>query len=618
MHPNASDLFHTILSTSRDFFTAQGVELPQPVVDGGGPSSTFCGAVFGGALLAMPSWGAHVAVRIPDATYRLNRCGMVGPHLGIFRQLFFSLPQPLLGERDPETLVRALLDQVMQTVLGQREDLLFRTYQWHANSTRMTGEAKEVNLASGPIKGMEIAQLNRIDQVGGIKLEHPVTLIVIGVDRLTYALSLCDYYKNDQEIESVAGFYRAQADHAQALERLHDHILYAKEIQSDLMGRLDEALDRLQNSLNSKALVDSDTLTLFRTTNIVLETLFMTCCISGELRQSYIGQIGDLAKRIAQAMLNHPQQSRALVTLATAASDRDAIKQTEQMLLSYTLESANSITRLSDTAQVVEPLPKRVCQWHAHHIASAIDDDLLNQLSDGELNGLRAWILENYDDPAAAVRLNATTLPVGFAAIKIVEERSVIEKDLATSPQRLQHRLDQIKLVGVNGKGRRERLCNLFSVLQRSQVSVPAGFLELLPYLGVETLFSSARIYERSIPEITESWFERYLPHLLEPYRALSRRKPPTEASAQPCWAAFRVEMVARYLLMRAVLHKPLWQDPYGARYIIKRELLPLWSHTPLPQPVLAELIETALQNIDAPQEAVVKVRSYLLDKLVS
>lgn len=93
---------------------------------------------------------------------------------------------------------------------------------------------------------------------------------------------------------------------------------------------------------------------------------------------------------------------------------------------------------------------------------------------------------------------------------------------------------------------------------------------------------------------------------------------PPSASVAKYAWAAVRLEAASRFLLLRAAAHKPLWQDPYGARYLINRELLPLWRRERPPTDLLAALVDEAVLGTDVPRQASDRVREYLNGKLIS
>ncbi len=615
--PSGSDVLRAVLSTARDSFAARGIELPDPVVDGGGPSSTFTAAVFAGELLGLPTWGAHVAVRIPDAIYDLGRPGLIGPHLGVFRQVFFSLPESSLGGLDPETLTRSLMDDIDRRLLGSNEALLFRAYDWNANSTRMKGVAKEVNLATGILKGMEIAQLNRIEQVGGVKLKEPCYLIVIGVDRLTYCLSLKEHFQGAEECTSVADFYRTTPEHADSLERLHHNILFAEQLQPGLKRQFDEELERLENDLADVGPVDEATMQRFRSINVVLETLFMSRRISGGLRQGYIGRIGDVAKLIARAMLAHPERSSILAAEKQLAPNDDMVRQVDQLLLQSTRAAGDFVEQAAPGVMPVETLPKKVETWHVDTIVTSVNQDLLDSMPEEQCKALGELISTGMKDIGKAVRANHSELPAGFAAVKESEQRPILAMDLSVTPAQSLNHLDTMDLVGVTGRKRRERQEKLFSLLQAEGMEVPLAAGQVLPYMGIDDLFCSARIFDRSVAALVDAWFERHLPQLRETFHALKQNTPPEAPAMQYCWAALRVELIARYLLLRAAAGKPLWQDPYGARHLINRRVLPLWQKSPPPESLRRRLIETSVQDVAVPPEAAETVKDYLLGKLL-
>ncbi len=574
--PSGSDVLRAVLSTARDSFAARGIELPDPVVDGGGPSSTFTAAVFAGELLGLPTWGAHVAVRIPDAIYDLGRPGLIGPHLGVFRQVFFSLPESSLGGLDPETLTRSLMGDIDRRLLGSNETLLFRAYDWNANSTRMKGVAKEVNLATGILKGMEIAQLNRIEQVGGVKLKEPCFLIVIGVDRL-----------------------------------------FAEKLHSGLKRQFDEDLRRLENDLADVGPVDEATMQRFRSINVVLETLFMSRRISGGLRQGYIGRIGDVAKLIARAMLAHPERSSILAAEKQLAPNDDMVRQVDQLLLQSTRAAGDFVEQAAPGVMPVETLPKKVETWHVDTIVTSVNQDLLDSMPEEQCKALGELISTGMKDIGKAVRANHSELPAGFAAVKESEQRPILAMDLSVTPAQSLNHLDTMDLVGVTGRKRRERQEKLFSLLQAEGMEVPPAAGQVLPYMGIDDLFCSARIFDRSVAALVDAWFERHLPQLRETFHALKQNTPPEAPAMQYCWAALRVELIARYLLLRAAAGKPLWQDPYGARHLINRRVLPLWQKSPPPESLRRRLIETSVQDVAVPPEAAETVKDYLLGKLL-
>ncbi len=616
-HPNGSDVLRIVVSTASDSLAAHGIELPDPVIDGGGPSSTFTAAVFAGELLGLPSWGAHVAVRIPDAVYDLGRPGLIGPHLGVFRQVFFSLPESSLGGLDPEALTRSLMDDIDRQLLGSNEQLLFRAYQWNANSTRMKGLAKEVNLASGILKGMEIAQLNRIEQVGGVKLKEPCFLIVIGVDRLTYSLSLKEHFQGVAQCGSVADFYRMTPQHADALERLHHNILFAEELQPGLKEGFDEELGRLETDLAAGGPVDEETMRRFRSINIVLETLFMSRRISGGLRQGYIGRIGDLAKLIAKAMLAHPERSRALASEKRAAPSSDMAREVDQLLLQSAQAAGAFVEKAAQGASQTMVLPKPVEAWHADAIVASVNQDLLDSMPEQQCKDLGELITTGIGTIGNRVRANHSELPAGFAAVKESEQRPILAMDLSITPQESLFHLDAMDFVGVSGQKRRKRQEKLFSLLAAEGIQLPETAVQVLPYMGIDDLFCSARIFERSVTALVDAWFERHLPQLRGSFHTLKQNTPPQEPAMQYCWATLRLELIARYLLLRAAAGKPLWQDPYGARHLINRRVLPLWRKSPPPDRLRRRLIEAAVQDVTVPPGAADTVKDYLLGKLI-
>ncbi len=617
-HPKGADVLRVVMSVARDSLAAQGIELPEPIIDGGGPSSTFTAAVFAGELLGQPSWGAHVAVRIPDAIYDLRQPGLTGPHLGVFRQVFFSLPESMLGGQDPEKVTQTLMADIDKKLMAAEDPLLFRAYEWNAISTRMTGVAKEVNLAGGMLQGMEIAQLNHIEQVGGVKLDEPCYLIVIGVDRLTYYLALRDYYQDGKELTSAGDSYRMHADYAQALERLHHNIVYAEQLQPNLKETFDQELQQLTDDLAKGEAMTEDALARFRAVNILLETLFMTRRISGGLRQSYIGKIGELAKRLAKAVLAHPEECLKLVTAKQVSDIEQAVSGADAMLLRSATLAGDRVSQAAADISDLPALPDELQQWHAGTVAAGINQDLLDALAGDKQQALSDWVAATGADAGNAVRNGDADLPLGFAAIKLSEERPVLGLDLSMSPDELLRRMDGMSFVGVDGNVRRERHENLIALLESQGVEVPDLVKQTLPYLGVEDLFRASRVFERSVIMLVKAWFERHRPDLLNTYCALSQNEAPKDPTLQICWAALRVELVARYLILRAEANKPLWQDPYGARAIINRRLLPLWKENPLPESLRRHLIEAAVEGEHASPEATETVKAYLLGKLLA
>jgi len=610
------------MSLARDHFAAQDIPLPTPIIDGGGPSSTFTGAVFGGLLLGLPAWGAHVAVRIPDGAFELapdpERPRLLGPHLGVFRQVFFSLPVRLVAPRDPETLVRGLMGEITRHLLGRPEEVLFRAYQWNANSTRMAGEAKEVNLSSGRLLGMEICQLNRIEQAGGVKLAEPSYLIVIGADRLAYALSLQEYYEQGAKPASVAEFYRLAAEPAQALERLHHGLLFADGPRPGLVEDLEQTLSGLEQRLAASAPPTEQTLAEFRQANIVLESLFMVRAISGGLRQSYIGRIGDLAKGIARGFLDFPEEGRRLAASCQVDNLEAIVMRSEQLLTQGAANVAAYLGPVLNGTIPEAPVPPEVVGWHAANVTRGIDQDLLHRLDENQQSRLTDWVRANHAAIGPAARAQTADLPFGFAAVRVAEERAILLRDLAMGEPEVCARLLDIRLSGGSGAQRQQRLQRLFAVLEDQGVAIPETVRAFIPYMGIEQVFFSSRVFEREVPVLVDAWFDRHVPALRGVHAALSRNEPPEDAAGRHCWAATKLETAARYLMLRAKAGKPLWEDPYGARHILNRLLLPLWRQIAAPQTLRLALLECAVEGLEATPEQVERVRQYLLKKLTA
>lgn len=613
-----AEVLRTIMTVGRETFAAEGIELPNPIADGGGPSSTFTGAAFSGMLLGIPCWGPHVAVRIPDAAYDLATRHLIGPHIGVFRQLFFSLPVAMVAPRDPEVLTRTLMTAITRALFGEAEEVIYRAYPWNANSTRMAGVAREVNLASGVIRGMEICQLNHIEQAGGVKLEQPSYLIVVGADRLAYALSLHNYYQQGAELGSVEEFYRLDPSRAEALTALHSSILHENSGRAaPLREALIQELESLERELTPEVLPSEPLLARFRKVNILLETLFMIRGISGALRQSYIGRIGDLAKQIAAAILNHPEQGRCLATETQVSRFEQALERTEALLLSAPREATRTpVSGSLPELPTSDSLPQAVIHWHAEQVTQGIDQDLPGCLSEAQQSALREWIVTHYHHIGPAVRTQGESdLPLGFAAIRVAEEQIILSRDLAMEAEEVRNHLTTLGLVGGNGAQRQARMGRLLAVLAAQGVEIPPLLQEYLPFLGIEQVFFSSRIFERTILVIVEEWFERHLPTLKAAYLLLREETPPSSAAERHCWAAIRLELASRYLLVRAAAGKPLWQDPYGARYILNHDLLPLWRDAEYPEPLRLALIEAALEGESYPDEVIERVRNYLVNK---
>lgn len=616
-HPNASAVLESILELSQAFFAERGIDLGRPIADGGGPSSTFTASVFAGSLLGKISWGAHVAVRVPDGAYNLAESRLAGPHLGIFRQIFFSLPGSVMQGIDSEELTRALVGRINTEMLGHAEQLVFRPYQWNANSTRMVGEAREVNLASGPLMGMEVTQLNRIEQVGGIRLAEPCYLIVLGVDRMTYQLSLQDYFDGKAQHSSVADFYRLEADHAELLTRLHSNILYSDSLRSGLADQLDSDLNRLVGDLNRGAPIREETLARFRAINILLETLFMTRNLGSTLRQGYIGRIGDAARQIAAAIVANPEDALPLVTQCQVESAAAAREHTEQLLRDCARNTAAQVASTIPAPDSLPEIPESIIHWHADYMVGGIDQDLPGILDAEQRSELAEWIRIHHSDAGAAVRGHTSQLPLGFTAIRLAEERTILQRDLMLGVDELRSHMSDVRLIGGTGDQRHQRIARLSSILLEHKLPLPAELPELLPYIGLEQLFYSSRIFERTAPALLEAWFASHLPRLQPLHTALRSSSPPDDAVERNAWMILRLEQASRYLLVRAGAGKPLWQDPYGARRILNRELQPLLEATPMDAAVLEALLDGCLEGTTESEASKATVRNYLERKLL-
>jgi hypothetical protein len=80
-----ADVLRAVVAVAPRCMKDHGIELPCPIADGGGPSSTFTTAAFGAMLAGAPSWGAHVALRLTDAVFPPGEEPVLaGPHIGVF------------------------------------------------------------------------------------------------------------------------------------------------------------------------------------------------------------------------------------------------------------------------------------------------------------------------------------------------------------------------------------------------------------------------------------------------------------------------------------------------------------------------------------------------------
>lgn len=263
-------------------------------------------------------------------------------------------------------------------------------------------------------------------------------------------------------------------------------------------------------------------------------------------------------------------------------------------------------------------MPPAIQYWHAQRVVYGIGHDLPDSFPPLDRRLLQEWIIAHYDEPGAALGSGDSRLPVALAAVRTAEEKIVLERDMGTEPVELRARLSRAMLAGASGDQRRARLQRLFSILEERGIALPEGIEALLPYWGLEDLLFCAVVFPGEASTVAHAWLERHLPHLAGLHAALVQAAPPPGHGAQYAWAAVRLEAASRFLLLRAAAQKPLWQDPYGARHLVNRELLPLWRTIKPPADLVTALIDEAVLGTDLPRQASDRVREHLSGKLLS
>jgi hypothetical protein len=356
----------------------------------------------------------------------------------------------------------------------------------------------------------------------------------------------------------------------------------------------------------------------FRRANIALETLFVTRALDGSLRQYYIGRLAAIAGLLARSFLTHPHETLRLAQARATRDHDELLARSEQLFVQTATDCADLVDRVHVPQRRDSAPAPAIRQRHALLAAEGIGHDLPDRFAPTERSALQEWILSHYDELGNALVDSGSRLPVALAALRTTEEKIVLERDMETAPEEMRTRLSRAALAGASGDQRRRRLERMVATLDAGGIAMPQEIGTLLPLWGLEQLLLCAAVLPETTSTVAQAWFERHLPHLAPWHAELTHTHPPRAPGMEYAWAAVRLEPASRYLLLRAATRKPLWQDPYGARHLLNRDLQPLWRNRKPPAELLVALINDAVLGTDFPPQACERVREYLSGRLLA